>query len=142
MSTLFKSFIAVLLVSFSLSAKSQTNTPPRPYSPYRISAGTVYLSGQIAPPKAGTSTNPSGFDTEVAEVMNNISTILKTAGSDLSNVINVVVYLKDINQYAAFNKVYVTYFKAPLPARSCVAVKDLAAGANVEIAVIAELNKK
>lgn len=134
-----RSFILMLFICCTLSVKSQTVNPARPYSPFRINNGVVYISGQIAP--ASANGKPLDFEKEVTQVMTNISTILKDSGSSLPSVLNVVVYLKDINQYAAFNKIYSTYFKTPFPARSCVEVKDLAAGANIEISAIAAVDR-
>jgi len=128
---------SLLLICCVLSAKSQTSNSPKPYSNYRIHNGLIYISGQIALSGETGKLINSSFDSEANQVIQNIKTILKQSGSDLSSIINVVVYIKDISQYAAFNKLYMKYFKRPFPARSCVVVKDLAAGANIEIAAIA-----
>jgi len=128
-----------LLVCFAVIAKSQNTSAPRPYSPYRVLNGTVYLSGQIAISQTTGKLVDTSFELELAEVMKNVKTILTEAGSDLSSVVNVIIYLKDMDRYAEFNKLYVSYFNAPLPARTCIAIKDLPAGANIEIAVTAGL---
>jgi len=137
MNYLRKLSLLVLLVCCAAITKAQTTSTPRPYSPYRVLNGTIYLSGQIGISQTTGKLVDASFEQELAEVMKNIKTILAEAGSDLSSVVNVIVYLKDMDRYAEFNKLYVTYFNAPLPARTCIAIKDLPAGANIEIAVTA-----
>jgi 2-iminobutanoate/2-iminopropanoate deaminase len=70
--------------------------------------------------------------------MSNVQTVLKTAGMGLDDVVLVTAYLADMNDYTRFNELYREYFKVlPLPARSTVAVKDLARGARLELAMTA-----
>ena len=129
------------LATFSITANAQSVNVVRPYSAYKVSNGIVYASGQVGISATTGKLVTTSFEAEVNEVMQNISSLLKESGSDFSSVINVVIYLKDINRYAEFNKVYVKYFNAPYPARTCIAVADLPLGANVEIAVTAEQKK-
>ena len=63
---------------------------------------------------------------------------LKAAGTDYDHVVKTACFLADMNDFAAFNKVYEKYFVSK-PARSCVAVKTLPAGALCEIEAIAEI---
>lgn len=63
--------------------------------------------------------------------------VLKAAGSSYDKVIKTVCFLNDINDFAAFNEVYAKYFTGK-PARSCVEVAALPAGALVEVEVVAE----
>ncbi|WP_162996788.1 Rid family detoxifying hydrolase [Mucilaginibacter kameinonensis] len=129
------------LATFSVNASAQSVNTVRPYSTYKVSNGVVYASGQVGISATTGKLVTTSFEAEVNEVMQNISRLLKESGSDFSSVINVVVYLKDINRYAEFNKVYTKYFNAPYPARTCIAVADLPLGASVEIAVTAEQKK-
>lgn len=55
----------------------------------------------------------------------------------MSKVVKATVFITDMNNFAAVNEVYATYFEKPHPARSCVAVKELPKAALVEIEVIA-----
>ena len=59
------------------------------------------------------------------------------AGLSLADVIKANVYLTDINDFAAMNKVYETYFDQPYPARTTIGVAALPAGAHVEIEAVA-----
>ena len=58
---------------------------------------------------------------------------MESAGSSLDNILQVNVYLTDIREYARFNDVYRDYFNDPMPARTCVEVKQLPFGLRIEI---------
>ena len=70
-------------------------------------------------------------------VLDNIKFALEKVGSKMEDVVKATVFLKDMNDFDAFNEVYETYFRINQPARSCMAVKQLAADFQVEIEVIA-----
>ena len=96
----------------------------------------LYTSGQIAlDPVSG---NLSGDDiaAQTERVIQNLSAVLKEAGTSFDNVIKTTCFLADIADFSAFNEVYGKYITSA-PARSCVAVKDLPKGALVEVEVIA-----
>ena len=63
--------------------------------------------------------------------------ILESEGLYLSNVVKTTVFLSDMNNFAAMNEVYSSFFSSPFPARSAVAVKTLPKDALVEIECIA-----
>jgi 2-iminobutanoate/2-iminopropanoate deaminase len=126
----------VCFISTTALAQSNKETPA-PFSPYRSVNGIVFVSGQIGVAPQSGKLVTSSFADEVKQTMTNIQAILQQANLQFSDVVTVTVYLKDISQFAAFNQVYVQYFQAPLPARTCVAVKDLVKNANVEITVTA-----
>ncbi|ASZ13481.1 Rid family detoxifying hydrolase [Chitinophaga pendula] len=136
-----KVILVFILLAGALPVFSQEKQPVRPYSSARASHGMLYVSGQVGiDPATGKLANET-FEKEVSVVMGNIREILRQSGIDLSAIVNVTVYLKDMSQYAVFNRLYTLYFTAPFPARSCVAVKDLAAGANLEVSVVASLKE-
>ena len=62
---------------------------------------------------------------------------MKEAGATLDDVVKVLVFLDDIKNFSAFNKVYKEYFPENPPARSAVEVCELPKGADIEIEVIA-----
>ena len=74
---------------------------------------------------------------QTEQVCKNVGEVLKAAGSSYDKVIKTVCFLNDINDFAAFNEVYAKYFTGK-PARSCVEVAALPAGALVEVEVVAE----
>lgn len=108
-----------------------------PYSQAIAVGNLIFTSGQIPlDPETG---NLIGSDiTEQAHrVCQNLSAVLTAAGSSLRAAVKTVCFLSDMDDFAAFNAVYATYFTEK-PARSCVAVKTLPKGALVEVEVIAE----
>ena len=66
--------------------------------------------------------------------MENIRDVLERNGSSLDRVVKCLVMIDDIDQWAAFNEVYVTFFDGHLPARSAMGADGLALGAAVEVA--------
>ena len=70
-------------------------------------------------------------------VLDNVKAILAEAGADFSNVVKTTVFLKDMNDFAAMNEVYATFFPGNPPARSAVEVARLPKDAMIEIEAIA-----
>ncbi len=101
-----------------------------PYSSAVQVGGLVMLSGKIG-------TRGEGFEHEVTTCIDRIEGDLGTLGLELSDVVEARVYLTDMNRYADFNAIYGARFTEPYPARTCVAVAALPAGAQVEIQVAA-----
>ena len=69
--------------------------------------------------------------------MSNLEAVLKASDSDLSKVLKCTVYLTDLEDFTAFNKVYASFFKAIPPARSTVQVSKLPKGSRIEVDAIA-----
>ena len=108
-----------------------------PYSPAIRSGQLLFLSGQVSlDPGTG---NMAGGDVraETRRVMENIGALLKAGGLTYADVVRTTVFLADMNDFAAMNEVYGSYFPAPAPARSTVQVARLPRDARVEIDVIA-----
>ncbi len=108
-----------------------------PYSQAVKANGFIFVSGQIAIDPV-TNTLVSGdvaFQTE--RVLNNLSGILRAAGSSLDKVVRSTVFLKNMGDFAAMNEVYGRYFTSDPPARSTVEVARLPKDVLVEIDVIA-----
>ena len=109
-----------------------------PYTQAMRVGSLVYTSGQIGiDPAAGkiTETSISG---QTEQVCKNLRAVLAAAGTDLTRVVKTTCFLADMADFTAFNEVYARHFTGR-PARSCVAVKTLPAGALCEIEVIAEV---
>ena len=99
---------------------------------------TLYLSGQT-PMDLHTSKFIEGdIATQTKQVLENIKIILEECGSNMADVVKVVVYLTDLNDFGAFNEVYKQYFKEPYPVRTLVGA-NLLFTFNVEIDVIARI---
>jgi 2-iminobutanoate/2-iminopropanoate deaminase len=135
-----KTFIAFTISSilslFAITAQGQTTgVQAKPFSDYTVRNGLVFVSGQI-----GTTSEDHksvAFNEEVNQALKNVSAILKQAGTSLTQVISVTVYLRDLSHFEEFNSIYRQYFHTPYPARTCIAVSDLVKNANIEISVIA-----
>lgn len=102
-----------------------------------ISNGLIFVSGQV---HCNAELELVGSTTEekLAQIMQNISLILKEADATLDDIVKVVVYVTDMNLMPDLNKAYPTYFKEPLPVREAVCVAALPLGASIELSVIAE----
>jgi reactive intermediate/imine deaminase len=136
---------AGLLIAFALVPLSAQKTavvpkgsnPAGPYTPGIISGRTLYAAGQIGRNSQGQI--PDNFEDEVKACLENVGAILKEGGADFSNAVSVQVYLTDIELFDRMNKVYMTYFPEPRPARTTVGVAKLVGKARIEITVTAEL---
>jgi reactive intermediate/imine deaminase len=97
--------------------------------------GTIFVSGQIPADSTGTLvTGTIGEQTQAC--CNNIQAILTAAGSEVSKIVKVNVFLTDMANFAEMNATYEKFF-VHKPARSCVAVHQLPKGVPVEIECIA-----
>lgn len=122
-----------------MKALHTTNAPAAigPYSQAIEINGFVFASGQIPIDPSTGKFVEGGIKEQTRQALTNASHILEEAGTDLSHVVKTTVYLADMNDFAAMNEVYATFFREPYPARSAVAVKDLPKGALVEVECIA-----
>lgn len=110
--------------------------PDMPFSPGVLVGDTLYCAGQTG---ADLKTNeyPESFEDEVHQTFKRIGLILKAAGYDFSDVVDVKVYLTDMSLFPRMNAVYTQYFKKDRPARTTVGVASLAGKARIEITVVA-----
>ena len=116
---------------------------PAPVGPYShaVRVGDVlYCSGCI-PLDAKSGEVLKGSVAEQAELaLTNVKVLLKDFGLALDAVVKTTVFLTDMGTFSEFNDVYAKYFNDSKPARSCVAVKQLPKGVDVEVEVIAAFN--
>ena len=111
-----------------------------PYSQAVVAGGVLYASGQIPLDPATGDIVGGGMAVQAKQVLNNLQAVIEAAGSRLSNVVKVTIYLTDMQQFAAVNEVYGSFFSAPYPARACVEVSKLPKGVDVEMDAIVQLN--
>ena len=137
-------FGLVLLLSLFASAQGKRAVTPAgvqvagPYSPGILAGGTLYVAGQVGRTSDGK--YPEKFEDEVAQTLENVGKILKSANYDFSDAVAVQVHLTDISTFQAMNSVYMKYFPEPRPARTTVGVKELVSPARIEITVTAWKN--
>lgn len=110
---------------------------PMPFSEAVRTGDTLYLAGQIGNLPGRRQLVPGGIGPEARQTMENIRAVLARHGASLDQVVKCTVFLADIQDWPAFNEVYVQFFKHNLPARSALAASGLALGARVEVECIA-----
>ena len=117
-----------------------SNRAPRPVGPYphaRRFGDLLFLSG-IGPRHRETDAIAEGIEEQTRSCIENVKAILEDAGSSLEKVIDVTVFLTDIERdFAAFNRVYADYFGAIGPTRTTVGVVALPTPISIELKVIA-----
>jgi 2-iminobutanoate/2-iminopropanoate deaminase len=118
-----------------------TDKGPKPVGPYSqaiVDGDLIFVAGQ-GPINPGTGRLELGeVRAETKQVFENLQAILQAAGSSLDHVVKCNVYLRDIDDFAAMNEVYATYFSAPFPARTTIQAGALPGGIAVEIECIAK----
>tara|TARA_A100001015_G_C15036578_1_gene736671 strand:- start:3763 stop:4149 length:387 start_codon:yes stop_codon:yes gene_type:complete len=110
-----------------------------PFS-HAVRAGEyLFITGQMPTLKNDNKKLVSGgIEEQTHQVMKNLVDVLKSVGSSLDKVIFARVYLVNFGDFDKMNSIYESYFdKQKLPARTCIGVTGLAAGASVEIDFIA-----
>lgn len=117
-------------------------TPPAGHYSQAVRAnGFVFVSGQLGfLPPAAPGDRPalaSGAADQAREALRSVQAILEAAGSSLSTVVNVTVYIPDVGLWDEVNRVYEQCFGAHRPARAIVPTRELHYGALVEISVVA-----
>ena len=124
-----------------MSKVVHTDSAPKaigPYSQAMVVGNLVFTSGQIPlNPETGM-IEATTIEEQTEQVCKNLSAVLCAAGSSLEKVVKTVCFLRNMEDFAAFNKVYEKYFVSK-PARSCVAVRELPKNSLVEIETIAEV---
>jgi 2-iminobutanoate/2-iminopropanoate deaminase len=108
-----------------------------PYSQMVQTGNLIFLAGVIPLNKAGNAVEGATIDEQTRLVLTYIGAKLKSQGLGYENVVMSTVYLKNLNDFAAMNKIYAEYFKSAPPARATVEVARLPRDVLIEIAVIA-----
>ena len=109
-----------------------------PYSQATKAGSLVFVSGQL-PIDPATGAFPATIEEQTRQSLENCKAVLAAAGAAMENVIKTTVFLSDMNNFAAMNGVYATFFEGACPARSAVEVARLPKDALVEIECIAVL---
>jgi 2-iminobutanoate/2-iminopropanoate deaminase len=117
-----------------------TEQAPKPMGPYSqaiVEGDFIFVAGQ-GPTNPQTGKRELGdVRSETQRTFENLRAILQAAGASLDDVVKCNVYLRDINDFAAMNEVYQTFFTAPFPARTTIQAGALPGGIAVEIECIA-----
>ena len=113
--------------------------PIGPFSPGIAAGDYLYVSGQGARDAQGNL--PAGIDAQTRQCLENIKTIVEAAGLTMDHIVYTHTYLTVMDNYAAMNAAYATFFKDPLPARSTMGVTRMPLDTPVEISAIAFRDK-
>ena len=117
-----------------------TDRAPKAIGPYSQAITTdqlVFTAGQIGLDPQSMEIVAGGIGEQTDRVLKNLTAVLETAGSELSQVVKTTVFLVDMADFAAMNEVYQRHFGTHKPARSTVAVAQLPKGGRVEIEAVA-----
>lgn len=98
----------------------------------------IFVSGQLGVRPDGTL--PDTFTSQVRQALDNVATVLEAAGSSLSLVAKVNIYVTDFSKLREMNDVYPQYFPHR-PAKTTVEIARLDKGAQIEVEVVAAANK-
>jgi 2-iminobutanoate/2-iminopropanoate deaminase len=111
--------------------------PIGPYSHANLIGNTLYVSGQVAKDAQTGEMMQSNIKVETRKVMENAQAILAEAGMDFTHVVKTTIFCTNLDDFAAINEVYGSFFTGNFPARETVQVVRLPLHANVEISVVA-----
>ena len=117
-----------------------TTAAPAAIGPYSqgVDGGSVVItSGQLPIDPATGAFAEGGVAGQTRQSLENVKAVLAQAGLSMGHIIKTTVFLKDMNDFAAMNEVYATFFPSNPPARSAVQVARLPKDAMVEIEAIA-----
>ena len=109
------------------------------YSHAVVAGGLVFVSGQLPIAPSGEKLNQASFDDQARQVLANVAAALAAVGTGIPKLVQVRVYVTDIAQWPAFNKIYAEWAGDSRPARAVVPVPLLHHGFLVEVEAVAML---
>jgi 2-iminobutanoate/2-iminopropanoate deaminase len=119
-----------------------SGSAPQALGPYSqaIRAGQfLFVSGQVPIDPSTNELVGGGIAEQTRRAFQNVGEILKAGGASFQQVVRSTVYLADLNDFAAMNEVYATFFTPPQPARSTIQAARLPRDSRIEVDVIAFL---
>lgn len=108
-----------------------------PYSQAIEVNGIIYTSGVVPIDPATGQVVEGDITVQAKRVFESMKALLEAAGSDMDQAVKTTVFIKDMNDFAALNEVYASYFTGDYPARSCVEVARLPKDVLLEMEVVA-----
>lgn len=141
--------LCLIACSLSLSVSGQHKqivkarkapATPYPFSPGVISNGFLFVSGQVGTDPETNKLVAGGIEAETEQTIKNIKTILEDAGASLDDVVNVTVYLSNMDDFPKMNAIYKQHFKeGSYPARATIGAAKLVFGSSVEMTMTAAM---
>jgi 2-iminobutanoate/2-iminopropanoate deaminase len=115
------------------------NAPPAfgPFCQATVANGLVFTSGAMPLNPADGSLVPGGVGEQTRQTMENLKSVLEAAGSSMGRILQMTVYLTDMEKFGEMNDVYGTFFNGKFPARATLGVTSLAKHAMVEMHAVA-----
>ena len=109
----------------------RVKTDPDPYEAFRLAQAyrvdnMIYVSGQAAISLEGEVVGVGDFDAQAMQTFKNLQAVLRAGGSDLSKIIKVTIFLKDMNNFSKIVALREKYFTSPYPADTIVEITNLA----------------
>ncbi|KCB26368.1 RidA family protein [Bordetella hinzii] len=112
-------------------------TPAGHYSHFKTGGGLVFISGQLPITPEGKQLADAPFEQQARQALANVDAALASAGCDIDRLLHVRVYLDDIENWPAFDRVYAEWLGPARPARAVVPTRTLHYGFKVEVEAIA-----
>lgn len=120
-----------------------TKKAPAAFGPFcqaTVGNGMVFTSGAMPLDPADGSLIPGGVGEQTKQTLDNLKSVLEAAGSSMQRILQITIYLTDMDSFDEMNLVYGTYFAEEFPARVTVGVASLAKDAMVEMQAVALLD--
>ncbi|MFY9285728.1 MAG: RidA family protein [Tissierellaceae bacterium] len=124
-------------MSLELIATTKAPGAVRPYSQGVKAGNIIFTSGQLHIDPENGQMLKGDIQEQTRLCLENVKAILEEGGAKLEDVVKVTIFLTDMAKFSAVNEIYGQYFSNHKPARSCVAVKELPLGGEVEIEAVA-----
>ena len=115
------------------SVPADLAAPRGHYSHAVRAAGLVFVAGELPVAPDGRLLNEASFEEQVRQVLANVGAALRAAGSSVDKLVQVRVYVTDVEQWPAFNAIYAQWCGDHRPARVVVPVPQLHYGFQVEV---------
>lgn len=125
---------------------SENPTPVQPagmpppgghYSHGMVANGFVFVSGQLPITPAGEKLAGASFAEQARQVLENVSAVLQASGSGIARLVQVRVYLDDIENWPEFNRIYAQWAGSARPSRAIVPTGKLHYGLKLEVEAVA-----
>jgi 2-iminobutanoate/2-iminopropanoate deaminase len=110
-----------------------------PDTPAMVHGDLVFTAGLCAVDPGTGEVRLSGFEEEARMTLDHLRAVLDAAGSSMSRVLKVTVYLQDARDYLAWNAIYAEYFSPPYPARACIQAANMPFDVRVQVEAVAHL---
>ncbi|XLE15738.1 RidA family protein (plasmid) [Deinococcus altitudinis] len=114
-------------------------TPGGHYSHAAVAGGLAFVSGLLPIDPAGRVLNAEPFEVQVAQTLHNLGEVLASCGTGRTHLVQVRVYLTQVERWAAFNALYADWLGDHRPARCIVPVPALHFGVALELEAVAQV---